>query len=129
MYSRKTCVATLLATVRHATDLTNHLVVHPFDFTVLSPLIKAAKTIGGCAQALRQKELRQLSLRLVDAAQDDLTTAEGAEELRTTMARIISIAETFGDLGSAKSRPGAGIAQDHADDPFSSLTGTTWVVV
>ncbi len=129
MYSRKTCTATLLATVKRADDLTSHLVLHPFDFTVLTPLISAAKAIGDCAQALRQTELRQLSRRLIDASQMDLTAADAVRELCTTMKRVISIAETFGDLESAKSQEGAEIAPDDTDDPFSSLTGTTWVVL
>lgn len=129
MNSRKTCIATLLASVKYASDLTNHIVIHPFDFTVLAPLIRAAKSIGSCALALRQKELRQLSLRLVEAAQMDLTTSEGVAELSETMARVASIAETFGDLNSANSRPAAAAnAQIESDDPLSMLTGTTWVV-
>ena len=129
MNSRKVCIATLLASVRYASDLTNHIVSHPFDFTVLAPLIRAAKSIGSCALALRQKELRQLSLRLVESAQMDLTTSEGVTELSETMARVASIAETFGDLNAADSRPAAANAQIDKGDPLSSLTGTKWVVL
>ncbi len=129
MYSRKTCLATLLSAVRHADALANHLVSHPFDFTVLTPLIKAAKAIGECAQALRQKELRQLSQRLVAASQMDITTPAGVAELKATMARVISIAETFGDLNSTKRWTEADISGTAPDDPFSSLTGTKWVVL
>jgi hypothetical protein len=129
MHSRKACIATLLAAVKHASNLTSHIVMHPFDFTVLAPLISTAKSIGSCALALRQKELRQLSFRLVEAAQMDLTTSEGVTELSDTMARVASIAETFGDLNAADSRPGAANAQIDKGDPLSSLTGTTWVVL
>lgn len=129
MNSRKTCTATLLAAVKHASDLSSHLVIHPFDFTVLAPLIKAAKTIGSCAQALRRKDLSDLSEQLVAAAQMDLTTMDGVNALCGTMEQLITIAETYGDVKSAKIPQGGNRLPSDADDPFSSLTGTTWVVL
>lgn len=127
MHSRKTCVATLLAAVKYAGELAGHIVRHPFDFTVQTPLIKAAKEIGDCAQALRQIELRKLSQRLIAAAQMDLTTREAVAELNAAMDRITAIAETFGDVSSAKNPVDAKTQATNLSDPFASLTGTHWV--
>lgn len=129
MHSRKTCTAALLTAVKRASELTSHLVLHPFDFTVLTPLIKSAKAIGDCARALRQRELLLLSRKLIDASQMDLTKKAGVTELCTTMARVIAIVEEFGDLESTVGPAATELEEPDADDPFSSLTGTTWVVL
>jgi len=109
--------------------LAGHLANHPFDFTVITPIMKASKAIGDCAQALRNGELRALSQQLASVSQNNLSLPEEAAELATIMLKIVAIAEIFGDLESPSQWAGMDKTSQESSDPFGSMDGTRWVVL
>lgn len=104
MYACHDCGAAILSAARRARHLAIDLVVTQGDPRLIVPFFETAIAIDEVGQALGIRELVELSVDLVFAAKQELSSRDDLTPLDSVVSRLSAIAAKIGqDTGSSQS--------------------------